>query len=84
MQSRLLVPAFLALSTLAAPALAQDAPAASAAPAAGQMTPEQINAFNQAVTDFTAGQTALPNLFICNTIGWDWLVICYSILLFCA
>ena len=59
MQSRLLVPAFLALSTLAAPALAQDAPAASAAPAAGQMTPEQINAFNQAVTDFTAGQTAL-------------------------
>ena len=62
MQSRLLVPAFLALSTLAAPALAQDAPAASAAPAAGQMTPEQINAFNQAVTDFTAGQTALQAL----------------------
>ena len=31
-----------------------------------------------------AGQTALPNLFICNTIGWDWLVICYSVLLFCA
>ena len=31
-----------------------------------------------------AGQTALPNLFICNTIGWDWLVVCYSILLFCA
>lgn len=31
-----------------------------------------------------AGQTALPNLFICNTIGWDWLIICYSILLFCA
>jgi len=31
-----------------------------------------------------AGQTALPNLFICNTIGWDWLIICYSVLLFCA
>jgi len=59
LQSRIFVSAFLALSTLAAPALAQDAPAASAAPAAGQMTPEQINAFNQAVTDFTAGQTAL-------------------------
>ncbi|MFZ2995502.1 hypothetical protein [Sphingobium sp.] len=47
---------------LAAPALAQTAapaaPAAEAAPAAGQMTPEQIAAFNKAVTDFTAGQTA--------------------------
>ncbi|WHO38657.1 hypothetical protein PMI04_019300 [Sphingobium sp. AP49] len=58
MQSRLLVPAFIALSTLAVPALAQPAPAASAAPAAGQMSPAQITAFNQAVTDFTAGQTA--------------------------
>ncbi|WP_375194953.1 hypothetical protein [Sphingobium sp.] len=38
----------------AAPSLAQDA----AAPSAAQMTPEQIAAFNQAVTDFTAGQTA--------------------------
>ncbi|MET0250182.1 MAG: hypothetical protein ABW164_10700 [Sphingobium sp.] len=48
-----------------APALAQQAPAApapapgqQAAPAAGQMTPDQIAAFNKAVTDFTAGQTA--------------------------
>ncbi len=31
-----------------------------------------------------AGQQALPNLFICNEIGWSWLVACYSILLFCA
>jgi tetratricopeptide (TPR) repeat protein len=38
----------------AVPSFAQDA----AAPAAAQMTPEQIAAFNQAVTDFTAGQTA--------------------------
>ncbi|SCW74098.1 hypothetical protein SAMN02927924_02537 [Sphingobium faniae] len=57
---------------LAAPAQAQEAPAApaaeaspaataapaEAAPAAGQMTQEQIAAFNQAVTDFTAGQQA--------------------------
>lgn len=41
---------------LAAPALAQQA--AQAAPAAGQMSSAQIAAFNQAVTDFTAGQTA--------------------------
>jgi tetratricopeptide (TPR) repeat protein len=61
--------AFAALLTLAAPIAlaapvrAQDqAPAAAvpaaAAPAAAQMTPEQIAAFNKAVTDFTAGQTA--------------------------
>ena len=31
-----------------------------------------------------ANAVALPNLFICNQIGWDWLVICYSVLLFCA
>ena len=31
-----------------------------------------------------AGQQALPNLVICNEIGWSWLVACYSILLFCA
>lgn len=49
-----------------APAFAQDtaAPAAPAAPAstapaaAGQMSPAQVAAFNQAVADFTAGQTA--------------------------
>ncbi len=47
---------------LAVPAQAQDAaaqPAATqAAPASGPMTQEQIAAFNQAVTDFTAGQQA--------------------------
>ncbi len=49
----------------AAPALAQKAPAAKptasqGAPAAGasQMTPEEIAAFNKAVTEFTAGQSA--------------------------
>ena len=31
-----------------------------------------------------AGKTDIPNLFVCQTIGWDWLVACYSILLFCA
>ena len=31
-----------------------------------------------------ANAVALPNLFICNQIGWDWLVICYSVLMFCA
>ena len=41
---------------LAAPALAQQA--GQAAPAAGRMSSEQIAAFNRAVTDFTAGQTA--------------------------
>jgi len=41
---------------LSAPALAQQA--AQAAPAAWQMSSAQIAAFNQAVTDFTAGQTA--------------------------
>nr|WP_223262726.1 hypothetical protein [Sphingobium sp. SCG-1] len=48
-----------------APAFGQDAaaPAAPAAPAgtapaAGQMSQAQVAAFNQAVTDFTAGQTA--------------------------
>jgi tetratricopeptide (TPR) repeat protein len=59
--SRAIFAAF-ALPLLAAkPVLAQEAaPAApaAAAPAAAQMTPEQITAFNQAVTDFTAGQTA--------------------------
>ncbi len=57
---------FAAPMALSAPALAQaQAPAAAspaAAPAAstpaGEMTPEQIAAFNKAVTDFTAGQTA--------------------------
>lgn len=50
----------------AAPAPAQGAqtapdaaaPATEAAPASGGMTQEQIAAFNQAVTDFTAGQQA--------------------------
>lgn len=31
-----------------------------------------------------AGATTLPNLFVCNTIGWSWLIAIYSILLFCA
>lgn len=39
---------------LAAPAIAQEA----AAPAAGQMNPAQIEAFNKAVTNFQAGQAA--------------------------
>ncbi|WP_150290940.1 hypothetical protein [Sphingobium estronivorans] len=55
--SRSFIVALLTVSAplaLAAPALAQQA----AAPAAGPMTSEQIAAFNQAVTDFTAGQTA--------------------------
>lgn len=43
---------------LVTPASAQDAPAAQSTPAAAQMTPEQIAAFNSAVTDFTAGQSA--------------------------
>lgn len=52
---------------LCAPTLAQEAPAAQdapveatdpAAPVAKEMTPDQIAAFNQAVTDFTAGQSA--------------------------
>lgn len=50
---------------LSAPAMAQEAPASAAAqpatdaaPATGGMTPEQIAAFNKAVTDFTAGQAA--------------------------
>ncbi len=54
------VPALLTLFApiaLAAPVQAQQASAASQ-PAEGQMTPAQIAAFNQAVTDFTAGQTA--------------------------
>ena len=44
-----------------APAPAADAAAPAtdaAAPAAREMTPEEIAAFNQAVTDFTAGQSA--------------------------
>jgi len=40
---------------IAAPAIAQGA---AAAPAATPMTPEQVAAFNKAVTDFTAGQQA--------------------------
>ncbi len=50
----------IALSTVAAP-LAFPAPSfaqEAAAPTAAQMTSAQIAAFNQAVTDFTAGQTA--------------------------
>ncbi len=31
-----------------------------------------------------AGKTALPNLFIAQTIGWKWLIGVYSTLLFCA
>ena len=49
---------FSAPVALAAPALAQQPPVAETVSAAGQMTPEQIAAFNQAVTDFTAGQSA--------------------------
>ena len=30
------------------------------------------------------GQDALPNLFVCEVIGWKWLIIVYSILLFSA
>ena len=33
---------------------------------------------------YAAEETTYPNLFVCNQIGWDWLVIVYSILLFCA
>lgn len=47
------------LLAFAAPvALATSAIAQTAAPAASPMTQQQIAAFNQAVTDFTAGQTA--------------------------
>lgn len=54
---------FSAPLVLPASAIAQEtAPAPEAAPAADPaptpMTPEQITAFNQAVSDFTAGQTA--------------------------
>lgn len=56
---------FSAPIALLTPAMAQEqapvapvAEPAAAAPAAAQMTPEQIAAFNQAVTDFTAGQSA--------------------------
>lgn len=31
-----------------------------------------------------AGETTLPNLFVCESIGWSWLVTLYSVLLFCA
>lgn len=31
-----------------------------------------------------AQAVALPNLFICHEIGWSWLEICYSVLMFCA
>jgi tetratricopeptide (TPR) repeat protein len=56
--------ALAALMTLAAPvaliapAQAQAPAPAAAAPAGAEMTPEQVAAFNTAVTDFTAGQTA--------------------------
>ncbi|PZU59075.1 MAG: hypothetical protein DI547_07505 [Sphingobium sp.] len=49
--------AFASPLALTAPALAQDAAPAATAPAT-PMTQEQIAAFNQAVSDFTAGQTA--------------------------
>lgn len=52
-------PFCLALLILAAPLVATPAFAAPAAKAAATaMTPDQIAAFNQAVSDFTAGQTA--------------------------
>lgn len=55
----LAAPLALATPALAQQAAAPAAPAAqAAAPAATPMTPEQIAAFNKAVTDFTAGQTA--------------------------
>ncbi|RVT43881.1 hypothetical protein ENE74_04670 [Sphingobium algorifonticola] len=41
---------------LSVPAMAQDA--APATPAAAQMTPDQVTAFNKAVADFTAAQAA--------------------------
>lgn len=31
-----------------------------------------------------AGALSIPNRFVCDQIGWGWLVACYSILLFCA
>jgi len=31
-----------------------------------------------------AGELALPNLFVCTSLGWTWLIAAYSILLFCA
>ena len=31
-----------------------------------------------------AGERGLPNLFVCNQIGWSWLTAVYSVLLFCA
>lgn len=46
------------LAQAQAPATATPAAPAAAAPAGAEMTPEQIAAFNTAVTDFTAGQTA--------------------------
>lgn len=62
LKSPVLSALFIMVSPLAltAPAHAQDAaPApAAAAPAATPMTPEQVAAFNKAVTDFTAGQQA--------------------------
>jgi len=57
-----LAPAIAQQAAPATPAGQPAAPAAAAgqqaAPAAGQMTPDQITAFNKAVTDFTAGQSA--------------------------
>ena len=31
-----------------------------------------------------AGKLDIPNLFVCQEIGWSWLVVVYSVLLFCA
>lgn len=31
-----------------------------------------------------AEATTYPNLFVCEQVGWDWLVLVYSVLLFCA
>jgi len=53
---RALLTAFLV--SISAPALAQASAQADAAPAAPALTPEQIAAFNQAVTDFNAAQQA--------------------------
>ena len=48
------------MMTMTAPAIAQtaDAPATPAPAGAAEMSQAQVAAFNQAVTDFTAGQTA--------------------------
>ena len=33
---------------------------------------------------YAAEETTYPNLFICKQIGWSWLELVYSVLLFCA